>query len=93
MLVNVPVDKITQPSRSRHASHGVDNQIVHSLELRRIPPLMTDLSTMSESLWQHVCERLAAELPEQQFNTWIAPLPDRVARGGGRSVGGHVVGR
>ncbi len=26
-------------------------------------------------LWQRGCARLAAELPEQQFNTWIRPLP------------------
>ena len=31
---------------------------------------------MSANLWQQGCERLAAELPEQQFNTWIRPLPD-----------------
>lgn len=30
---------------------------------------------MSADLWQRSCERLAAELPEQQFNTWIRPLP------------------
>ena len=30
---------------------------------------------MSADLWQLGCERLAAELPEQQFNTWIRPLP------------------
>ena len=29
---------------------------------------------MSMELWQRGCERLAAELPEQQFNTWIRPL-------------------
>ena len=29
---------------------------------------------MSVDLWQRGCERLAAELPEQQFNTWIRPL-------------------
>ncbi len=29
---------------------------------------------MSQDLWQQCCERLAAELPEQQFNTWIRPL-------------------
>ncbi|WP_201495153.1 chromosomal replication initiator protein DnaA [Rubrivivax sp. A210] len=29
---------------------------------------------MSHNLWQSVCERLATELPEQQFNTWIRPL-------------------
>ena len=31
---------------------------------------------MSIDLWQRSCERLATELPEQQFNTWIRPLPD-----------------
>ena len=30
---------------------------------------------MSETLWQRGCAQLAAELPEQQFNTWIRPLP------------------
>jgi chromosomal replication initiator protein len=30
---------------------------------------------MSVELWNRGCERLAAELPEQQFNTWIRPLP------------------
>ncbi len=30
---------------------------------------------MSADLWLLGCERLAAELPEQQFNTWIRPLP------------------
>ncbi len=30
---------------------------------------------MTPDLWQAGCERLAAELPEQQFNTWIRPLP------------------
>ena len=30
---------------------------------------------MTEDLWQVGCERLAALLPEQQFNTWIRPLP------------------
>jgi chromosomal replication initiator protein len=33
---------------------------------------------MSADLWQRGCERLAAELPEQQFNTWIRPLPPAV---------------
>ncbi|HSI58891.1 MAG TPA: chromosomal replication initiator protein DnaA [Ideonella sp.] len=30
---------------------------------------------MSLDLWQRGCERLAIELPEQQFITWIRPLP------------------
>ncbi len=29
---------------------------------------------MSLDLWQRGCERLATELPAQQFNTWIRPL-------------------
>ena len=29
---------------------------------------------MSHDLWLRGCERLAAELPEHQFNTWIRPL-------------------
>ncbi|MCY7315033.1 MAG: chromosomal replication initiator protein DnaA [Rubrivivax sp.] len=34
---------------------------------------------MSFDLWQRGCERLAAELPEQQFNTWIRPLAATVS--------------
>src|ERR1700740_2553451 len=30
---------------------------------------------MSVDLWHRSCERLATELPEQQFSTWIRPLP------------------
>jgi chromosomal replication initiator protein len=30
---------------------------------------------MTADLWLRGCERLAALLPEQQFNTWIRPLP------------------
>jgi len=30
---------------------------------------------MSPDLWLRACERLATELPEQQYNTWIRPLP------------------
>src|SRR5690242_21931715 len=44
---------------------------------------------MSADLWQRGCERLAAELPEQQFNTWIRPLPIADVtddRGGGTAV-------
>ena len=31
-----------------------------------------------EDLWQRTCEKLAAELPEHQYNTWIRPLPPAV---------------
>ncbi|MDH4059532.1 MAG: chromosomal replication initiator protein DnaA [Aquincola sp.] len=30
---------------------------------------------MSNDLWERGCAQLATELPEQQFNTWIRPLP------------------
>ena len=33
---------------------------------------------MTTDLWQRVCERLAEELPEHQFNTWIRPLSPAV---------------
>jgi chromosomal replication initiator protein len=36
------------------------------------------MSTMSLELWQRACERLALELPEQQFTTWIRPLSSAV---------------
>lgn len=38
-------------------------------------PLQNKISTMTVDLWQRGCERLATELPEHQFNTWIRPLP------------------
>jgi len=42
--------------------------------------MSADLSSVD--LWQRGCERLAAELPEQQFNTWIRPLPPAVVAEG-----------
>jgi chromosomal replication initiator protein len=35
-------------------------------------------------LWDACVERLAQEMPEQQFNTWIRPLAARVSEGGDR---------
>jgi len=35
--------------------------------------------TLQHELWQACVERLAQELPEQQFNTWIKPLAARVS--------------
>jgi chromosomal replication initiator protein len=53
---------------------------------------------MSETLWQRGCTQLAAELPEQQFNTWIRPLPpaevsDTVDPGGSTVVSLRVPNR
>ncbi|MEY8876350.1 MAG: DnaA N-terminal domain-containing protein, partial [Leptothrix sp. (in: b-proteobacteria)] len=44
---------------------------------------------MHTDLWERGCERLAAEMPEQQFNTWIKPLPpaDVLVEGEGYRVG------
>lgn len=68
----------------------MDNLCCQALAALRIAGPLQDLSTpMSAfessaashpsadlaSLWQRSCERLATELPEQQFNTWIRPLP------------------
>jgi chromosomal replication initiator protein len=50
---------------------------------------------MNVDLWERGCERLAAELPEQQFNTWIRPLPpaDITKAGNGVLVGLRVPNR
>jgi chromosomal replication initiator protein len=50
---------------------------------------------MSNDLWQRGCEQLAAELPEQQFNTWIRPLPpaDVAVNGEGAVVSLRVPNR
>jgi len=41
---------------------------------------------MNADLWQRGCDQLAAELPEQQFNTWIRPLPTADVTEGGDST-------
>jgi chromosomal replication initiator protein len=46
---------------------------------------------MSLDLWQRACERLAAELPEQQFNTWIRPLSGQVTVAEGSDGAGPTV--
>jgi len=45
------------------------------------------MSTMSQDLWQRGCERLAAELPEQQYNTWIRPLAPTLSLAGSADLG------
>ncbi len=48
---------------------------------------------MHPDLWQRSCDRLAAELPEQQFNTWIRPLsPASRAEGAGDPGPGSPAG-
>ena len=44
---------------------------------------------MYPELWSRGCERLSAELPEQQFNTWIRPLAAPQVSDGG--AGGLTV--
>ena len=44
------------------------------------------MSDVHTDLWQRSCARLAAELPEQQFNTWIRPLPAGVVTDHGDSA-------
>jgi chromosomal replication initiator protein len=46
---------------------------------------------MSSDLWQRGCERLAAELPEQQFNTWIRPLAPAAADASRPESAGDVI--
>lgn len=69
------------------SENSVDNRHPGGSKTRTIRPLKNKFSTMSADLWQRGCERLAAELPEQQFNTWIRPLPPAdVADGGADGV-------
>ncbi|MBC7940754.1 MAG: chromosomal replication initiator protein DnaA [Chitinophagaceae bacterium] len=42
---------------------------------------------MTLDLWQRGCERLAAELPEHQFNTWIRPLTGAAVAAAGDDSG------
>jgi chromosomal replication initiator protein len=37
--------------------------------------LPADDASALVDLWARTCERLVSEMPEQQFNTWIRPLP------------------
>ena len=46
---------------------------------------------MSDDLWQRGRTQLAAELPEQQFNTWIRPLPPAEVSGTPDAAGSTVV--
>ena len=41
---------------------------------------------MIDNLWEQACERLAAQLPEQQYNTWIRSLPPAVIEPGGEAA-------
>ena len=63
----------------------MDNELSRRLRCVQSRAFDSMFSTrgMGADLWQRGCERLAAELPEQQFNTWIRPLPlaDVVDRG------------
>ena len=67
-----------QPWRRRgidRALETVDNHLFATRATYNSTAPEKNFSTMSADLWQRGCERLAAELPEQQFNTWIRPLP------------------
>jgi chromosomal replication initiator protein len=46
-----------------------------------------DSADWASDLWRRGCERLATELPEQQFNTWIRPLPPATVAGEGAGPG------
>jgi len=45
----------------------------------------------ASDLWRRGCERLATELPEQQFNTWIRPLPPATVAGEGNDAASALV--
>lgn len=74
--------QVKHPLCGRRWSRGIDAPQKTVDNLRRPASIglqsgrsENNLSTMSFDLWQRGCEQLALELPEQQFNTWIRPLP------------------
>jgi len=58
--------------------------------LRALATGMESADWASE-LWRRGCERLATELPEQQFNTWIRPLPPATVEGTGNDAASALV--
>ncbi|MBV8033802.1 chromosomal replication initiator protein DnaA [Roseateles sp.] len=56
--------------------HGVDG-----LQALKAGAEATTSADWAAELWRRGCERLAAEMPEQQFNTWIRPLPPATLAG------------
>lgn len=53
----------------------VNNHVSASAQTLQYEAKRDKFSTMTPDLWQLACERLAEQLPEHQFNTWIRPLP------------------
>ena len=49
-----------------------------------VSSLSSDLSSGPADLWLACVDRLAQDMPEQQFNTWIRPLTAKVSDGGER---------
>ena len=64
-------------------------------ELPRPPASADHRLDDPDTLWQRCCARLAMEMPEQQFNTWIRPLPPAEVRrdGPGTKVSVRVPNR
>lgn len=56
--------------------HGVDG-----VQALKAGAEAIDSADWAADLWRRGCERLATELPEQQFNTWIRPLPPAALAG------------
>jgi len=74
-MVNERPLQTLQAATAAFSPSTVDNPACRVLDWARLGLLQKNLSTMSDDLWQRGCAQLAAELPEQQFNTWIRPLP------------------
>ncbi len=55
----------------------------HGVDVVRALATSMDSADWASELWRRGCERLATELPEQQFNTWIRPLPPATLAGEG----------
>ncbi len=66
-MVRIPPRGQTSPQTGATLDHPLLT-LTHRLFKQATAP-------MAMTLWQQGLDRLAADLPEQQFNTWIRPLP------------------
>ena len=71
------------PVRPESFVHNNSATAISSM-IEGTPP--ATLSTDVQSLWQTCVDRLAREIPEQQFNTWIRPLSGLVSEDGAKVV-------
>ena len=82
-----PWFRTIQPLEKKFSTMSEEEHRVDGVQALKTGELAVNEGAVSapwaSDLWQRGCERLATELPEQQFNTWIRPLPPATVAGDG----------